>query len=378
MVCKEKIMMKMKNILPIIFLLAFAGSAAAQDFNGQWKGTFVDKSSAFMSFGGESCEYVLELECEGTKVTGFSYTYFNERGKRYFTICRLKGVLNKASKYVEVTEVERTKTNVPMDIRNCFQIHKLTFFKQGNKEILQGSWIPAPNQEGDCGFGTTELNRRVMQQSFPSYNKATARATPRPVPNALPKNSNALPKKMPDLRDKNRISPPVVKNEPKPVVKEQPVLKKENTVPVETNKTAPKPVPPPVVKKDPAPATKIDSKFNQRDNSILKTIEVENETFRVDLYDNGEIDGDSISLSYNGKILLAHKRLTDKALTLTLSAVNDQQVNELVMYAENLGTIPPNTALMVVTDGDNRYEVRITSDTQKNGAIRFVHKPRTQ
>ncbi len=44
------------------------------------------------------------------------------------------------------------------------------------------------------------------------------------------------------------------------------------------------------------------------------------------------------------------------------------------MYAENLGEIPPNTALMIVIDGDNRHEVRITSDTQKNGTIAFTHK----
>jgi hypothetical protein len=356
----------MKNILPIIFLLALITPAAAQDFNGQWKGTFVDKSSAYMSFGGESCEYVLELECEGTKVTGFSYTYFNESGKRYFTICRLKGYLNKASKYVEVTETERTKTNVPIDIRNCFQIHKLTFFKQGDKEVLQGSWVPAPNQQGDCGYGTTALNRRVMQQSFPSYNKTTKRATP-----------NTLAKKLPDLRDKNKISPPVVKNDTK-VKKDSPVLKKENAVVVETPKTNPKLTVPPIIKKDPIQVTKPEIKFTQRNNSLLKTIEVENETFRVDLYDNGEVDGDTISLMYNGKTLLLNKRLSDKAITLTLSADRSQEVNELVMYAENLGSIPPNTALMVVTDGNNRYEVRITSDTQKNGAIRFVHKPHTQ
>jgi hypothetical protein len=315
----------------------------------------------------------LELECNGSKVTGFSYTYFNELGgKRYFTICRLKGYVNKASKYVEVTEVERTKTNVPNDIRNCFQIHKLTFFKQGNKDVLQGSWIPAPNQEGDCGYGTTELNRRVMQQSFPSYNKTTSRATP-----------NTLAKKLPDLRDKNRMLPPVVKKDP--VVKNipktvlpPPVVKKENTVPAETSNTGKKPVAPPVIKKDPAPQVLPDAKFTQRNNSLIKTIEVENETFRVDLYDNGEIDGDTISLMYNGKTLLLNKRLSDRAITLTLSADKNQAVNELVMYAENLGSIPPNTALMVVTDGNNRYEVRITSDTQKNGAIRFVHKPHTQ
>jgi hypothetical protein len=361
----SKMMRKMKNILPVFFLLALSLATSAQDFNGQWKGSFVDKSSAFMSFGGQSCEYVLELECEGTKVTGFSYTYFNESGKRYFTICRLKGFLNKASKYVEVTEVERTKTNVPVEIRNCFQIHKLTFFKQGDKELLKGDWIPAPNQQGDCGFGTTALNRRVMQQSFPSYNKNTGRTTP-----------NNLAKKLPDLRDKNKIATPGAKTDAKAKT-DSPVLKKD-AVAIETPKVEPRVTVPQVIKKDPLPAAKPEVKFTQRNNSLLKTIEVENETFRVDLYDNGEIDGDTISLMYNGRTLLSNKRLSDKAITLTLNAEKNQEVNELVMYAENLGSIPPNTALMVVTDGNNRYEVRITSDTQKNGAIRFVHRPHTQ
>ena len=94
------------------------------------------------------------------------------------------------------------------------------------------------------------------------------------------------------------------------------------------------------------------------------------------LYDNGEIDGDSISLFFNGRLILSHKRLSDKALRLKLDVDANRQINELIMYAENLGTIAPNTALMVVNDGDNRYEVRISSDLQKSGVIRFIHKPK--
>ena len=114
-------------------------------------------------------------------------------------------------------------------------------------------------------------------------------------------------------------------------------------------------------------------KFEKRDNTVLKTIEVENKTVKVCLYDNGEVDGDSISLFYNGKLLLSGKKLSEKPITLMIEVEMDV-TNELVMYAENLGTIPPNTALMVVTDGAKRYEVRITSDLEKSGVINFVHK----
>jgi hypothetical protein len=122
---------------------------------------------------------------------------------------------------------------------------------------------------------------------------------------------------------------------------------------------------------------KTDINFEKRNADILKTIQIENETFKVDLYDNGEVDGDSISVFYNNKLILSHKRLSEKPISLTLNTPDDDGINELTMYAENLGEIPPNTALMVVTDGDKRYEVRISSDLKNSGTIRFIHTPKT-
>ena len=154
----------MKKIIPLAAAIFFTSLAFAQEFKGQWKGQFVDNSTTFMGWGGDRCDYVLELETRGNEVTGYSYTYFNDGGKRYYTICRLTGKLNKKSRYIEVTEIERTKTNVPSHIRNCFQIHRLTYFKKDDVQTLEGSWSPAPNQEGDCGYGTTVLSRRVLKK----------------------------------------------------------------------------------------------------------------------------------------------------------------------------------------------------------------------
>lgn len=364
----------MKKLLPFFLLYLSLGNVKAQTFTGQWKGYFVDKSSSMLGWGGERCDYVLELEVNGSLVTGYSYTYFYEPGKKYYTICKLKGFLKKGSKYVEVRETERTKTNVPVHIRNCFQVHRLTFFKQGNEETLEGNWIPAPEQDGDCGYGSTVLTRRVMQTSYPSFNKKLA-AQPKTVKKPdtkapwVAKNTKATPP----------VTPPIAKTQVKP--KSNPVVPPPAVKNEEVNKLAVIPAAPdkPVIaKKDPAAIINPDNNFERRNNSLLKTIEIEHETFRVDLYDNGDIDGDTISVFYNNKLIVNNKRLSDKPISLTLDASNLKGVNELVMYAENLGSIPPNTALMVVTDGDNRYEVRITSDTQKNGTIRFTHKPRTQ
>lgn len=385
----------MKRALPLFFLLLSAICLKAQDFTGQWKGSFIDKSTKFLSWGGDQCDYVLEIEARGSTVTGYSYTYFSDAGKKYYTICRLKGTINRASKTIEVTEIERTKTNVPSNIRNCFQVHKLTYSKEGDSQTLEGDWVPAPNQEGDCGYGTTILSRRILQRNT-NLAKVTT-PVKKTTPAAKPLVKNTVPSRQ------NPVAPPVAKNtkttpvkvKTEPLAKTQPVVIKDQPVAKNTNKAVTPPVvkdvPPPVVqpeiikdkttpvvdKADPQQKkSNTGAMFERRGNNVLKTIDIENETFKVDLYDNGDIDGDSISLFFNGKLILAHKRLSDKALTLTLDVDNERDMNELIMYADNLGSIPPNTALMVVTDGNKRYEVRISSDLEKSGSIRFVHKPK--
>jgi hypothetical protein len=45
------------------------------------------------------------------------------------------------------------------------------------------------------------------------------------------------------------------------------------------------------------------------------------------------------------------------------------------MYADNLGTIPPNTALLMVTSGSEKYEAFLSSSEQQSATIRFVYKP---
>jgi hypothetical protein len=348
----------MKKIIPLIFCIFITTLSHAQDFSGQWKGHFTDNSTSFVGWGGDRCDYVLEIEVKGKNVSGYSYTYFSEGGKRFYTICKLKGTLNKASKSIEVTEIERTKTNVPTTIRNCFQIHRLTYFKQGDVQTLEGSWVPAPNQAGDCGFGTTALSRRILQKNVPLFNNSTARLSkPKTVEPAI------------KTRPKPVIPPPTVKNKPvnpSSSRSQNPEIVKSNSGNSDTENP----------EKNEGQKKASDANFEKRNNDLIKTIAIENETFNVDLYDNGDIDGDSISLFFNGKLLLSHKRLSDKAITIKLNVDDEKEINELVMYAENLGSIPPNTALMVVTDGDKRYEARISSDLQKSGVIRFVHKPK--
>jgi hypothetical protein len=313
---------------------------------------------------------VIDLEVKGTEVTGYSYTYFTDNGKKYYTICKLEGIVDRKRNYIEVTETARTKTNVPVDVTNSFQIHKLYLRKEGNNEILEGKWVPAPGQgTKGTGFGTTLLSKRLLSEISPLAKKLNSKKDPN---NSPEKSLLGMNKPKPAYKNPVKINPPIAKVTPKNTLK--PIIK----TPV---KTLPK-IAPEVAKKDTATKPLIVAKtitpkpmpvgFEKRSNNVLQTVNVENASVKIELYDNGDIDGDSVSLFYNGKVLLTHKKLTTQPIILNLP-VNDDDVNELVMYADNLGTIPPNTALMVVTDGNKRYEVRVTSDLKKSGTIRFVH-----
>lgn len=115
-------------------------------------------------------------------------------------------------------------------------------------------------------------------------------------------------------------------------------------------------------------------KFEARKSSFSKEILVESDSLRISFYDNGEIDGDSISVFLNGAPVVVSKELSSRALNIYVALDSNMEVNELSMFAENLGTLPPNTALMLVTDGLNRYEVYLSSSLTSNAVVRIRKK----
>ena len=119
---------------------------------------------------------------------------------------------------------------------------------------------------------------------------------------------------------------------------------------------------------------KIEESFAMRKPIVSRVIEVESDSLRLSFYDNGEIDGDSISVFVNKQVVLSHQGLEAKAFNLFLRLDSTRDINEISMFAENLGRIPPNTALMVVTDGKNRYEVFMSSSLTENATIQVKRK----
>jgi hypothetical protein len=103
-------------------------------------------------------------------------------------------------------------------------------------------------------------------------------------------------------------------------------------------------------------------------------IKVDTGTIRLDFYDNAEIDGDSITVLVNKRIVLSHQRLGAKPLTTYLKVDPFNAFHEVEMIAENLGSIPPNTAILIITAGAKRYQLSLSSSETKSAMVRFVYE----
>ena len=114
-----------------------------------------------------------------------------------------------------------------------------------------------------------------------------------------------------------------------------------------------------------------ESEFNH-----IKEIKVDTGTIRLDFYDNAEIDGDSITVTLNGKTIVSHQLLGTKPISLEIKVDLEHPEQELTMIADNLGTIPPNTALLIVTAGNKKYQLFLASDKQKSAQVRFIYEKR--
>jgi hypothetical protein len=160
-----------------------------------------------------------------------------------------------------------------------------------------------------------------------------------------------------------------------------PPRQKETTVviPVEKEKPAPRSEMPKIeIAKpvEPVRPLSIEEKFVSRKKILTSEIPLTGDSIELRFYDNAQIDGDSISLFLNDKLIFQHIRLTGSAYTIKLSVSELQDNNELIMVAENLGAIPPNTSYMTAQIGEKRYEARLESTEGSSAMIRLFKEPK--
>ncbi len=378
---------------PLLFLiLCMPLMSVAQDVTGIWRGHFVQSGtvSVIQKLYGVEDRYKFEVQLDqrSSRFNGVTYSY---KTTVFYGKASCKGTVNTASKKVLLEELKIVEVRMAQGSDACIMTLWLTYSKNGNEEFLEGTYTSMNTRDStDCGRGTVFL-RKVPTSDFykePFLVKREEEAKKKKTPPVVAKNNppaqsttkkpetntTTTTKKPPANTSTTIKKPPtntqstVKKTDPaipeKDIVKNNPSNPEIKTAKVDSVKNSEKKI-------TPVPVPKA---LANRQNELVKTITVNSTDVTVDLYDNGTIDNDTVSVYLDKKLVVSKQRLTERAITVKLKLDENNDYHELVMVAENLGEIPPNTSLMVVKAGDKQYEVRITSNEQKNAVVIFKYE----
>ncbi len=367
----------MKAILSLI-LVGLSFTVQAQDITGIWRGYF--NEVAYSRIPGnrkvqvikDRYKFEVQLTQDNNSFTGVTYSY---NSTIFYGKATAKGTVNRANGKVRLEEIKIVELKMAGPSDACIMTLYLQYSRSGDEEFLEGNYSGMNvNDSSQCGKGTVFL-RRVVNSDF--YKEPF------------------LVKREKEIEEKKKIVPPPAKpiatTKPKPPAAKPPVVKpgSKPTAPV-VAKNKPANTPPPtvitpprvsdvkIVKLDtakknigkglPVPPPRV---LTTRENEVVRTIITGDNEILIKLYDNGTIDNDTVSVYLDKKLVISKQRLTDKPIQVKFQLDDTNNYHELVMVAENLGEIPPNTSLMLVNTSTKQYEVRITSNEQKNAVVIF-------
>lgn len=418
----------------IIFFLALisytqltAQSPAYADITGLWKGTMYNDTTKL------NYRYEIAISENKGKLSGYSHTYFILDNKEYHGVKKIK--IRRDGNEVVVQDVELIANNYPIKPpKGVHVINILKFEIKDNIMTLSGKFETNRTKEyaPATGFVTVERKNNFNQSaliphleelglakdlSFVKEAKEAETETAKNIVSAPVKKEEvevkpvpveivkATPVKTESVIKKEetvvKAVPPVtakaepVKKEPAPVVKKpepatvkpkpvevaktEPVKKEpapeKKTVTEEIVKTEPvKEKPAEVVKIKPGAVSNAAADINNRKIETIQSVYYKTDSLELTLYDNGEVDGDTVSVLMNGEVIMPRVGLSTNAVRKKISTVNTGDSIQLIMYAENLGRLPPNTGLLIVYDGTDRYEIRFSGDLKKSAAIVFRRK----
>jgi hypothetical protein len=303
----------MRRIFLVCFLV-FVAAASAQNVSGIWRGRFQNTNPLIPQL---PYKYELLLFQNGDSLSGYSYSTSGDSS--YYAICTVNGKLFEG--YMIAKELETIYDNSILPVQGVLQTHIL-FFGSNNIEVT-----------GDWKQNNPRKYQLILEEGQTFLKKEND-----------PQNSELL-----KVLEKEKL------------IAVQPQAKKDTVM---------KQVP-----ATPAPATNKDSvKLANRIKEIVKTIEINADSVMLELYDDSIVDGDTVSVFLNNKILFSNIALTDKGLKQKIALPKKSEGVLISMYAENEGRIPPNTGLLIIRDKALKQEIRFTSSTKKTAAVLLKRK----
>jgi hypothetical protein len=305
----------------IVSIFLFPAYLFAQDLTGLWKGYIYNDTTQ------QNYKYEVAISEKNGKLSGYSHTYFIIGNREYHGVKKVK--ISKQKDKIIIEDVGLIANNYPVQPpKGVHQLSALNFEMRDTVMILTGIFITTPTRQyhSITGFVHIERKKNYLQSALIPHLEELG----------LAKNLSFFEK-----------------------VKTSPITKPlAASAPEETAK----------------PITVIATTFEQRKTETIESVYYQSDSLTMALYDNGEVDGDTVSVYMNGKLLMHKIGLSTRAERKTIPTQNTGDSIKLVLFAENLGSLPPNTGLLVVYDGDTRYEIRFSGDMQKSAAIVFRKK----
>jgi hypothetical protein len=362
------------NFTLILFLLA-SFQVQSQNISGIWRGYFSSSNGLYREgIHEEMYKYEVQIEqLQNNSIKGVTFSY---KTTVFYGKSLAQGIFNAKSKTLLLKETALVDLRVEGITEPCLMTCYLDYSKIGTLEVLQGTFISTNTKDkGDCGSGKVYLERvptsEFKKEEFLKKPRIdTPKSTQPIVKNTTPATSNNTPTVN---SAQSKLSNKLAEKPASPAKKETtnntaslPKINKEEqtiTIPEKTKEE-------PAYKK----VTSIPNILKERENNLAKTIFSDDESILVELYDNGTIDNDTISVYNNNELIVKRGRLTVNPITININNTANSPFHELVIVAENLGEIPPNTALMVVTAGKKRYEIFLDSDQERNAKVIIQYK----
>ncbi len=329
-------------------------SVSAQNVSGKWYGVGKVKKA------GDHNSYLSEmiLKQKGNRVTG-EYNYFYRSAE---IKTKVTGRYNPKYKVLELDPQPMLNflaknsngADCPMEGSFTLKITKGT-------STLTGQFNPTPQYSITCPAIDVKFTKSVPKADSKIKDNEDEDTTTAPAEIKKPIAVNKIDTIKKAVSIDKAFTPKKIDSTAKPV-----------TVRVDTGKKSAVIVRPPIIQQEITPEQQISLLLKMRSFDETPVLEVDADSLKVALYDNGEVDNDTISLFFNRKLVATKLMLSDKPLNFAFALNNG--VNEIAMFAENLGRIPPNTALAVIYAGDQRFELNLTSTLSKNASIRFRRK----
>lgn len=336
----------MKNLIAILFLF-FCFSSSAQKVGGFYKGTLYNDSTKMTQ------NYELALAEHRGKIMGYAYVTFVANDTFYYGIRKINAKIVGDSLIVEDDKF----------IANNFP-------ESPAKHVSRTVTIPLAGQKDSLVNinGRWKTNRTKIYYSVPGSvtasrsddSSSSALFAHLKELNLMPNDNNYVntqSQPTAELKTKNKNENVIEKTETKSPVFERTVKVKEEKTKIKTEKES-------VVEK----VQPLVLRYDQRVNHLQQTIDVSSDSLVLSFYDNGVVDGDSISVYMNGEPVVKNVLLKSSASKKTVYLTDNNDV-QLVLVAESMGTIPPNTGLLVIRDGEKSYQVNFSADFQTNASI---------